>query len=116
MPIPVTGITLDPKSDEPLYRQLFDQIVSRIRNGTFPSGYRLAPTRTLAKELHAHRNTVVRAYQDLAAAGFVHSTVGRGTFVVGQPPQVAPVSEPSQLPFAEALRRPSLISSQMMVD
>src|SRR5260370_29469980 len=116
MPIPVTGITLDPKSDEPLYRQLFDQIVSRIRNGTFPSGYRLAPTRTLEKELPAHRNTVVRAYQDLEGAGFVHSTVGRGTFVVAQPPEVEQASEPRQLPSAEALPWASLISSAMMVE
>jgi GntR family transcriptional regulator/MocR family aminotransferase len=116
VPITATGISLDPKSDEPLYRQLFDQIVSRIRNGTFPSGYRLAPTRTLAKELHAHRNTVVRAYQDLEAAGFVHSTVGRGTFVVAQPPEAEQVSEPRQLPSAEALPWSSLISSAMMVE
>src|SRR5260370_38898094 len=71
VPITATGITLDPKSDEPLYRQLFDQIVSRIRKGTFPSGYRLAPTRTWPKELHTHRNTGVGAYQNLEDAAFV---------------------------------------------
>ncbi len=36
-----TGIAFAPSSDEPLYRQLFDQIVARIRSGTFPAGYRL---------------------------------------------------------------------------
>jgi GntR family transcriptional regulator/MocR family aminotransferase len=84
-----TGIALESKSQEPLYRQLFDQIVARIRNGTFPAGYRLPPTRALAKELATHRNTVVHAYEDLEAAGFVSSTVGRGTFVLAPPPSSA---------------------------
>ena len=65
----------------PLYQQLFDEIVRRIRNGALPAGYRLPPTRVLAKTVGAHRNTVVRAYEALEDAGFVDSTVGRGTFV-----------------------------------
>src|SRR4051812_50213020 len=76
-----TGLSLRPEREEPLYRQLFDQVVERIRNGAFPAGYRLPPTRELAGELGTHRNTVVRAYEELEAAGFVHSPVGRGTFV-----------------------------------
>lgn len=78
------GIHLDAKSEVPLYRQLFDQIAARIRNGTFPSGFRLPPTRALSEKLATHRNTVVHAYEDLEAAGFVRSAVGRGTFVVAQ--------------------------------
>lgn len=80
----INGITLHPESDAPLYRQLFDQIAARIRNATFPPGFRLPPTRALAQQLATHRNTVVRAYEDLEAAGFVRSAVGRGTFVAEQ--------------------------------
>lgn len=76
-----TGLSLQPRSKDPRYRQIFDQIIARIRDGTFPTGHRLPPTRALAAELSAHRNTVVRAYEDLEAAGFVTSTVGKGTFV-----------------------------------
>jgi len=75
------GFALDARSEDPFYRQLFDQIVERIRTGALPEGFRLPPSRTLARELGAHRNTVVHAYEDLEAAGFVASTVGRGTFV-----------------------------------
>lgn len=75
------GLTLDPRKNEPLYRQIFDQVVARIETRAFPPGYKLPPTRALARELATHRNTVVRAYADLEAAGFVTSTVGRGTFV-----------------------------------
>ena len=84
------GIVLEPQKGEPLYRQLFDQIVHRIRSGTFPPGYRLPPTRSLAGQLSTHRNTVVRAYEDLESAGFTQSTVGRGTFVAEQPPVATP--------------------------
>lgn len=74
-------IRLDPKKNEPLFKQIFDQIASRIQTGAFPAEYRLPPSRELAKELGTHRNTVVRAYEELEAAGFVISSVGRGTFV-----------------------------------
>lgn len=75
------GLKVDPKSGEPLYRQIFDQVVSRIEARAFPPGYKLPPARLLARELSTHRNTVARAYGDLEAAGFVSSQVGRGTFV-----------------------------------
>jgi 2-aminoadipate transaminase len=103
------GLTLDPGSPEPLYRQIFDQIVDRIRTGTFPAGFRLPPTRTLAEELDAHRNTIVRAYADLEAAGFVTSTVGRGTFVAPPPrsQQLASNSQPdvAGIPWASLVSR-----------
>jgi DNA-binding transcriptional MocR family regulator len=100
-----TGITLDATSSEPLYKQIFDQVVARIRSRTFPPGHRLPPTRTLADELETHRNTVVRAYADLESAGFVTSTVGRGTFVAPQPEpaSTAPARPAGALPWASLL-------------
>jgi GntR family transcriptional regulator/MocR family aminotransferase len=94
------GLALDPALPSPLYQQLFDAIVDRIKSGAFPVGFRLPPTRVLAAELDAHRNTVVRAYSRLEQAGFVGSTVGRGTFVKAVPTAprqtpLAPESEPS---------------------
>jgi DNA-binding transcriptional MocR family regulator len=85
------GITLDPAGTEPIYRQIADQIAARVRSGALPSGFKLPPSRSLAEELDAHRNTVVRAYEELEAAGYVTSTVGRGTFVaLGTPDRSAP--------------------------
>jgi len=75
------GVTVQPDRSSPLYQQIFDQIADRIRTGAFPAGYRLPPTRALASDLGTHRNTVVRAYAELEEAGFLSSTVGRGTFV-----------------------------------
>ena len=83
------GILLRPGSGTPLYQQLFDQIAERVRSGAWPAGYRLPATRALAHQLGTHRNTVVRAYEELVAAGFLESAVGRGTFVAARREAVA---------------------------
>src|SRR5215510_13661486 len=75
------GIRVDPRRKQPLHRQIFDEVVARIEARAFPPGYKLPPTRVLAAELAAHRNTVARAYAEREAAGLVSSRVGRGTFV-----------------------------------
>ena len=97
-----TGIALDPGLTEPFYRQIFDQVVARIQSGAFPPGYRLPATRALAVELRTHRNTVVRAFEELADAGFVVSTVGRGTFVAQAVPAQAAAEPPvrAHLPWS----------------
>ena len=60
-----------------IYRQLVDAIVDgRLRRGS-----RMPPTRELARRLSVARNTVVVAYERLAAEGFLVSRVGDGTFV-----------------------------------
>lgn len=91
------GLQLDGKSEKPLYQQLFDGVAERITSGAFPAGYRLPPTRALSEELHTHRNTVVRAYRELHEAGFLASTVGRGTFVRDQstPASLVPHTPPT---------------------
>ena len=102
------GFRIEAGSKDPMYRQIFDQVVSRIRSGAFPDGYRLPPTRTLAASLGTHRNTVVRAYAELEASGFLSSTVGRGSFVT------APArgsSDSDAPPSARSLPWASLLSS-----
>lgn len=108
------GLVLDPALATPLYQQLFDRIVERIRSGAFPSGFRLPPSRRLAEELGTHRNTVVRAYTELERSGFLSSTVGRGTFVRPQPPpvRVATASPATGAPPVGGLPWGSLISER----
>jgi DNA-binding transcriptional MocR family regulator len=89
------GMQLDARRSEPLHRQIFDEVVARIASAAFPAGFKLPPTRVLALELGTHRNTVARAYAALEAAGFVSSSVGRGTFVEAQ--ATAAPRKPSQL-------------------
>ncbi|HJL19369.1 MAG TPA: PLP-dependent aminotransferase family protein [Sandaracinaceae bacterium LLY-WYZ-13_1] len=101
------GLTVCP-GEGPIYQQIFDAIAGRIRRGAFPDGYRLPPTRALATQIGAHRNTVVRAYAELEAAGFLTSTVGRGTFV--RAPQAAESSVPAPSADARGLRWSSMLS------
>lgn len=92
-------LDLDPTRDAPLYRQVVDQIRARIRSGVLPAGYRLPPTRDLARHLKTHRNTVVRAYEELVASGHTVSTVGRGTFVAEPPAPKAAARTPARTPI-----------------
>ena len=68
----------------PLYRQLVTQIVEAITSGRLAAGTRLPPTRLLAQERGLARQTVLAAYQELIAEGWVEGHVGRGTFVLPQ--------------------------------
>ncbi len=94
-----TGIQIDPQRGAPIYRQIYDEIVTRIRRGTYPSGHRLPPTRELARELRTHRNTVSRAFDELEASGLVYSQVGRGTFVADRPSGGEPEQGQPELPW-----------------
>lgn len=75
------GLWLDPSSATPLYRQIVEQMSALIERGALRPGTRLPPTRTLAEQLATHRNTVVRAFEELTAAGLIDGRVGRGSFV-----------------------------------
>ena len=100
-------IELDPTSDAPLYRQIHDRLVERIRSGELASGFRLPPSRALAIALGVHRNTVVRAFEELLAGGFITSATGRGTFVADVPVPRATPATPTrpELPWTSLVSR-----------
>lgn len=52
-----------------------------IRDGTLQPGSRLPPTRDLAAELGLSRNTVMYAYEQLLAEGYLRGVTGSGTYV-----------------------------------
>lgn len=100
------GILLDEHSDAPLYQQIFDQVVERVRLGALAPGTRMPPTRTLAQALGTTRNTVVRAFEDLSQAGWLRARVGQGTFVCA-PPTPPPLARPPRggLPWSSLSSR-----------
>ncbi|MEL7939619.1 PLP-dependent aminotransferase family protein [Pseudomonas delhiensis] len=77
----LTGIELDRSSAMPLYRQLYLQVRKQILSGRLPGGTRLPSTRTLCKELGLSRITLLNAFDQLTAEGFLASRTGAGTFV-----------------------------------
>ncbi|MGI8786898.1 MAG: PLP-dependent aminotransferase family protein [Pyrinomonadaceae bacterium] len=80
-------IMLDEKSDVPLYRQIYEAIRRAILHGKFHSTMPLPATRVLAKQLRVSRMTVVNAYDQLLAEGYLESRTGAGTFVAAHLPE-----------------------------
>jgi len=74
-------VKLEPNAHQPLFVQIASAIRDAITQGLLPPGQRLPGTRVLAARLDVHRNTVMAAYRDLEAQGWVHAREGRGTFV-----------------------------------
>ncbi|CRM07426.1 HTH-type transcriptional regulatory protein GabR [Pseudomonas sp. 31 R 17] len=77
------GIELDRRQG--LTRQLYEALRQRVLDGRLVSGTRLPATRDLAAALSISRNSVVRAYDQLYAEGFIESRVGDGTYVAKLP-------------------------------
>jgi len=73
----------------PLHAQLTRALRSAMLGGRFTHGMRLPATRLMARELGISRNTVLAAYEQLRAEGFVAAKVGSGSYVC--PPSPAPV-------------------------
>jgi DNA-binding transcriptional regulator YhcF (GntR family) len=80
----VPAIVLDHASPAPLYEQIRGQIAQLARRGGHV-GARLPSTRLLARMLGVSRNTVVTAYEELAAEGVIEGRAGSRMVVAGQP-------------------------------
>jgi GntR family transcriptional regulator/MocR family aminotransferase len=65
----------------PRHGQLTRALKSAILGGRVPAGARLPATRELAVELGLSRTTVLAAYEQLHAEGFIDSRTGSGSFV-----------------------------------
>lgn len=79
LPFDPAGIVLDRRRR--LSDQLYQALRARVLDGRLGSGTRLPASRDLALMLSLSRNTVVRAYEQLYAEGYLESRVGDGTYV-----------------------------------
>jgi GntR family transcriptional regulator / MocR family aminotransferase len=74
-------IAVDRDSTEPMHRQIYGTLRRYILEGRIRAQTLLPSTRTLAKDLKVGRNTVIAAYDQLFAEGFLESRPGLGTWV-----------------------------------
>ena len=74
-------ITINLADGVPIYRQIANQVRYLAASGLLAPGEELPPIRTLALQLKVTPNTVVRAYDELEAAGVIHKRRGAGTYV-----------------------------------
>ncbi|HBI3712090.1 TPA: PLP-dependent aminotransferase family protein [Vibrio parahaemolyticus] len=78
-------------------QSVFFAIRDKIVRGLWPKNGKLPSTRKLAQELNLSRNTVISAYEQLVAEGYLVSQRGSGFFVaVELPEQYLPEKLPTQ--------------------
>ena len=81
-------ITLKKEGDQrPLYQQLESEIIQLIYRGVLKPGQMLPSTRSLGKCLQLNRKTVVAAYDELSAQGWVETKNRSGVYVSRQLPE-----------------------------
>jgi DNA-binding transcriptional MocR family regulator len=69
-------LRIDRSSELPAYRQICERVVALVDEGALRPGDRLPPTRVLGASIGVHRSTVVRAYDELRALGYLQSQTG----------------------------------------
>lgn len=79
------ALDIDRRPGTPLGRQIADAIVAGIERGRLRPGDRVPGSRTLARTLRVHRQTVVIAIEELVAEGWLVSRRASGTFVAERP-------------------------------
>lgn len=72
---------LHPRPDEALYVALARSVADDVRTGVLGPGQRLPGTRSLARGLGVDRSTVIAAWRDLEAQGWIEGRQGSGTYV-----------------------------------
>lgn len=108
-------IPLDRDSEEPIYRQLIRHVRAQVESGSLAAGTRLPASRDLARQLNISRISVVNAYAELRAEGFLSAHAGRGTFVAGDRDAAAiPTVVPQASTTTEAPAMPDRSIREMM--
>jgi GntR family transcriptional regulator/MocR family aminotransferase len=103
----------------PLYLQIVHAVIHEIERGRLPPGAFLPSSRELAVALGVNRKTVVLAYEDLIAQGWLDALGTRGTVVAqavadrprpAPPPRPAAVSHDPAYPYRAPPPRPLALS------
>ena len=76
-------LALDRHSTIPIYRQLYEGYRQAILTGQLRKDVQMPSTRELAIELRISRNSVMNAFDQLRAEGYIRGEHGSGTFVEG---------------------------------
>lgn len=74
-------LSVDRAADEPMHRQIYAALRRLMLDGQIQQHTLLPSTRTLAEDLRVGRNTVIAAYDQLLAEGFIEARAGSGTWV-----------------------------------
>ncbi len=96
-------------SGVPIYRQLYETLRRAILSGQLPAKSQLPSTRALARQLAVSRMTVVNAYDQLLAEGYIEGISGSGTYVASVlPEELLEIQAKRRQDSAESKRRASI--------
>ena len=99
-------LSVEPTSERPLFQQIYLMLRTAIISGTLAPGSRLPSTRQLADRLGVSRTSVLTAYEQLIAEGYVAGQAGSGTYVSQDVPQaIAAAPPPETKPQRNARRK-----------
>lgn len=79
------NLSIDKRSEEPVYEQIRRQIVELVQSGLLEAGTRIPSVRQLALSLGISKNTAALAYEELAAQHVIETRRGSGTFICDRP-------------------------------
>jgi GntR family transcriptional regulator/MocR family aminotransferase len=97
------------RPEAPLYQQLYQHLRATILSGELRGGSKLPATRALAEQLSVSRTTVLNAYEQLLAEGYLEGKAGSGTYVAPVLPEQllrAPGERAPEQPAAGAASAP----------
>jgi GntR family transcriptional regulator/MocR family aminotransferase len=77
----MVNLGLAGEGGQPVFLQIARAVSDAVRVGRLRPGQRLPGSRRMAEALGVHRNTVLAAYAELTAEGWIDAAHGRGTFV-----------------------------------
>lgn len=100
----------DDESKVPMNRRLYLVLRSAILDETLSPGSRLPASRDLASQLKIARNTVVHAYDQLQAEGYIQARQGSGTYVADLLPAL--IADRKSSDHVNMLGSPELILSK----
>ncbi|MGA7781590.1 MAG: PLP-dependent aminotransferase family protein [Paraburkholderia sp.] len=86
------GITINRDQKTPPYLQIVHALIEEIRRGRLQPGDALPGSRDLADSLEVNRKTVILAYDELTAQGWLTPERARGTFVSPRLPTAQPAA------------------------
>jgi DNA-binding transcriptional MocR family regulator len=94
------NLSIDKRSDKPLYEQIRQQIEELAHSGLLQAGTRLPTVRQLSESLGISKNTVALAYEELSAKKVIETRHGAGSFICTEQQPMASVGSISgQLPL-----------------
>ena len=98
-------INIDRDSNVVIHLQITNKVIEEIQRGRLLPGSVLPGTRLLAKNLNVNRKTVIQAYDELIAQGWLSTEHKRGTFVAPGIPSFKHYQQDTPLP-PEIIRTP----------